>query len=273
MTTIKQIRQSMPLFLLAALTVGLSVLLVSDGHADGGEKVCTVASVKHSGWATRLHQSVKQTIKPGDVLYEGDILDVKSGNFVQLAFDDKNENIVHVQGNSLIQLSKDRGANLELTNGTIYALLDNLGAAKRFQVSTPAAIATVRGTYFKVKALGAESETTVYQGVVRVNGRYPDGRQMRREVSLLAGERASVRRPGAPPETPRRISREEFEEINTVIRGLDGSRNLLDFDALVGAEEASTSSSGGLVSSGRGKNADSQTADGDTGYDDGKVVY
>ena len=74
------ISKTMTLSLLATFAIcGLSATVWA------AEKVGTIKSVRHSGWASSMNDSVKKTIQVGDALYEGDILDVKYANYVQIA--------------------------------------------------------------------------------------------------------------------------------------------------------------------------------------------
>ena len=224
------------LTLSAAVAVSLSLAAVT--FADtAAQPIGHVIAVKQSGYATRLQQSVKHTIKVGDPLYSGDQIDVKAGNTVQISLDADKENIIHIQGDSLIQITKDRAINLDLSHGHVFALLDKLETGTRFRVITPTAVSTVRGTYFGVEASNSATETRVYRGEVGVNGRQVDGRSLGTPISVHAGDKTSVTGAGTQPEDPRRMSAAEYAEINMVIGTLSGLKQPLSYSDL-GAEKA-----------------------------------
>lgn len=213
----------------AVLSLPLSAVSFAETKA---EPIGKVISVKQSGYATRLQQSVKHTIKVGDVLYAGDQLDVKSGNVVQIALDADKNNIIHIPGDSVVQITKDRAINLELSHGQVFALLDRLQPGTKFRVMTPTAVSTVRGTYFGVKMNGTATETSVYRGEVGVNGRQSDGRMLGAAIPVHAGDKTQVAHTGTQPQEPKRMTAAEFEQINAVINTLGGLKKPLAYSEL-----------------------------------------
>lgn len=196
---------------------------------ENGPSIGTVVAVKQSGWANRLNENVKRTIVKGDEVYAGDIIDVKYGNFVQIALNGNTDNIIHVEGNSLVQLFADGSTNVELSKGKVYAMLDNLGAANGFKISTPTAIASVRGTYYQVKTDGVSTQAITYQGSVRMSGRHVDGQPARGEKAILAAQISDVSGFSRVPKDAMVISEAEFQEINDVINTLETPKPLLDY--------------------------------------------
>ncbi len=207
---------------LFTLTLALPLSSVSYADTATAKPIGKIISVKQSGYATRLQQSVKHSVKAGDILYAGDQLDVKSGNVVQIALDSDKENIIHIPGDTLVQITKDRAINLEMSRGQVFALLDRLEPGTKFRVVTPTAVSTVRGTYFGVKMAGTSTETSVYRGEVGVNGRQADGRALGAAIGVRAGQKTSVAHTGTRPAEPKQMTEAEFNQINSVIAALDG---------------------------------------------------
>lgn len=241
-------------YLVAAPVFTVLLLSAPSGFCadENGTQIGTVVAVKQSGWANRMNESVKRTIAKGDIVYAGDIIDVKYGNFVQIALKGNPDNIIHVEGNSLIQMFADGPTNVELSKGKVYAMLDNLGSANGFKISTPTAIASVRGTYYQVKTDGVATQAITYQGNVRVGGRHQDGEGTRGEVSVLAAQMTEVNGFSRVPKDPVVISESEFEEINDVIRILETPKPMLDYQEALKASksEAPVESGSKLVKSG-----------------------
>lgn len=225
------------LFVVTGLTLFTPSIALSAEASTGGQPIGKVISVKHSGYATRLQQSVKHTIKVGDTLYSGDMIDVKTGNVVQIALDSNKENIIHIPGDALVQITKDRAINLELSRGQVFALLDRLEPGTNFRVVTPTAVSTVRGTYFGVKTAGSGTETSVYKGAVGVNGRQPNGKALGTAIPISAGNKTSVAHLGTGPTAPKRMSQAEFDQINSVIGSLNGLKKPLNYSSLAAEQD------------------------------------
>ncbi len=219
---------------------GLSLTSLEPACAEAaGEAIGKVIAVKNSGYTTRLQQSVKHTIKVGDTLYAGDQIDVKTGNFVQIALDTDKNNIIHIPGDAVVQITKDRAINVELGRGQVFALLDRLESGTQFRVVTPTAVSTVRGTYFGVKLNGTSTQTSVYRGEVGVNGRQANGKALGAAIPVSMGEMTVVAHSGTRPQEPKQMGRAEFEEINSVIETLGGLKKPLAYSDLAAAKPAS----------------------------------
>lgn len=228
------------------LTAGLAMTPSTPAFAaSASEPIGKVISVKNSGYATRLQQSVKHTIKAGDTLYSGDQIDVKAGNYVQIAMDQDKNNIIHVPGGSMVQITKDKAITLDLSRGKVFALLDRLEPGTQFKVMTPTAVSTVRGTYFGVKQVGGTTETHVYRGEVGVNGRQADGKNLGAAVRVLEGQMTVTDHVGTRPKAPKRMSRTEFEEINHVIGTMNGVKQPLTYTDGQGEDKGSAGQRGG----------------------------
>lgn len=221
---------------LTALTA--SVLGIQSAYAQEAA-IGKVISVKQSGWATRSNDTVKKTIKEGDAVYAGDIMDVRQGNYVDISLDEKSENILHVEGPSLIQLNKDGSPSIQLSQGKVYALLDNLGEMRNFAIQTPNAVSSVRGTYFSVATNGTETATALFQGAVRVAGRQANGFVTSSAVVLEAPQKTLVTGFGQKPSEPAQLSQKEFDEINKVLASIGLGKKALNYeDALKRAKAA-----------------------------------
>lgn len=222
----------------ALVTMTFTLSLSGVSHAETTAKpIGKIISVKQSGYATRLQQSVKHSVKAGDILYAGDQLDVKSGNAVQIALDSNKDNIIHINGDTIVQITKDRAINLEMSHGQVFAMLDKLEPGTKFRVVTPTAVSTVRGTYFGVKMTGTATETSVYKGEVGVNGRQMDGKSLGAAIDVHAGRKTSVAHTGTRPVEPKMMTESEFNRINSVIATLDGLKAPLSYSDLLAEEK------------------------------------
>jgi len=223
----------------ALLAVAFAISLLQGDGARADARSYKVMTVKYSGWATRTFSSIRQTINAGDYLAPGDVLEVKQGNYVQLALEGDEKNIIHVQGTSRIEITENGVPDIQLSDGKLYALLDNLNPMKGFQITTPTAVSSVRGTAFMARTNGALSELVAYEGVLRVSGRSAEGRALPGHVLLHAAHRTRIESAGEAPSEPEYITRAEYEEINRIIQTLAGAKKELDYDLAVKASELS----------------------------------
>jgi hypothetical protein len=208
---------------LRCATVYVGILMILGLSLDptalakgASETYCVVVSVNKNAWIVRADSQVKASLRVGDILYEGDKLEVFHGNAVDLSFDKRSRNTVRIEGNSILRLTRILPTSIDLKNGKLYALLDNTYADRRFQVRTPTAIAAVRGTHYQVNVKSGMTEVITYQGQVKVSGRDDGGKATYQHVVLNAGQRTDVRQIGEPPSPATRVNGREMKEFSRV---------------------------------------------------------
>ena len=96
----------------------------------------------------------------------------------------------------LVRLEGARGAgvlaaSLSVLRGSVENLVERQGSGGRFEIRTPAAVATVRGTAFRVSSTPGEMQTAVDRGAVRLGNRFG-------ARELPAGFRAAASAEAAP---------------------------------------------------------------------------
>lgn len=262
------------IFYTSLMFVLMGGLLAITPAVQAEEEAFEVIAVKHSGWASRLNQDVKQTVKEGSLLYAGDILEVKHGNYVQLALDKEYKNIVHIAGNSVVKLERKDGVNIELNNGKVFAMLDNWDVRESFAISTPTAVSAVRGTYYMVNTNGLVTETTLYKGSVQMISRFANGSNSQNSVFLEPGQKSQIADFGASPQSPALITQSEFESINDIVKTLPDGRPVLNFQEILEAHEqiknGDSDAKGPLAKNGK---KDKKDRDGKVTFDNGNVVF
>lgn len=96
-------------------------------------------------------------------------------------------------------LGKARMVRLFLLRGGLENQVTSQGNARgQFEIRSPAAVAAVRGTQFRVQAQGAELRTEVIDGVVNVSNRAG-------QVNTTAGQGTVVQRGQAPDAAPSKL--------------------------------------------------------------------
>ncbi len=144
-------------FLMMGL-IAMTVCLPVTAHADDAT-YCEV--IKVSGDVKFRH--VGQELAPlqqGTMLSKGDSIVVGKGSTADLAFDPQWQNVTHLNENTRALIRFMNPTRLEIASGDIYAKLDHLTKGSTFEVCTPTAIASVRGTRYRTTY--ANGQTTVY---------------------------------------------------------------------------------------------------------------
>lgn len=153
------------------------------------------------GEAEKEHAGSVEPLNAGHVLAEGDrVLTAANGN-VTLEFAD-NTRVLVLPESEVKLVTLRRFHNTEMVDTRLQLLrgrMENLvrpaaGAASRFEINTPAAVTSVRGTGFRVGAEPTVTQTEVLEGKVAVNNSL--GKQI-----VQAGFGLSTRS-NAAPEAP-----------------------------------------------------------------------
>lgn len=135
---------------LPAIMQGGSVIL---GQTDGKARVYIVkGDVKRAKEGSPVEKKLKKgdTIEPGDTIYTG------KGATTSITFDENYKNAVQIPENSQAVIVSIEPTEIKVTNGSIYSAIDGLPQGGTWKVSTPAAVAAVRGTLYVVTFLAAD---------------------------------------------------------------------------------------------------------------------
>ena len=218
-------RWRVPVLILAAL-VASPVFFA--GLASAQDAVCVFVSQKDNAWVIRKDNAIKQTLKVGDALYDGDRLVVMRGNAVQLAFDKQAQNVIHIEGESELLISGAKPTHIDMPNGKLFAVLNKKGPESLFKVSTPTAVAAVRGTQFQVNTMNQQAQILTYQGSVRVSGRDAKGEETQNFVIVNAGQKTAVAAQGAAPQPTQKMTNAEQMELASVLTRIDDTKKTID---------------------------------------------
>jgi hypothetical protein len=144
------------------------------------------------------------TLNLGDLVSQGSRMRTGKTSSVEVTFEDGNSIFMKSDATLGITTSEKRGSsysvnNFYLTIGRVITKLkEATGSNSRIDISTPSAIASVRGTEFRVSTdEKASMRTEVLTGTVRVSA-------MERMVQLNEGEGTYVQK-GAAPVPPRKL--------------------------------------------------------------------
>ena len=195
------------------LVMGLSAWLAASAHAE--ERAGAAEMVNGRVLLTR--GDVVSVLRAGASVHVGDRIRTGVDGNIRIRFVD--DSTVRLAPNAHLEISdfmfeaqRSRRTSLRLMAGRFRArVAEALSAEDEFEVSTPTAVAGVRGTDFVVGVSGSEgsgfeTEVGVFSGIVAVAD--SEGRS---EVILHQGMATKVG-PGEPPQQPREMTPEERRE-------------------------------------------------------------
>ncbi|MFT5207216.1 MAG: hypothetical protein ACI9CF_000965 [Candidatus Omnitrophota bacterium] len=212
-----------------------SLFLISSNpvHAYGKtSNISRVISLNDSAHIIKKGSGVRRPLAVGDFVQKGDVVEVIGRNYVNIAIDRAGKNVIHLEGDAVMGLDNGSIAKVDLVKGKMIALLDDLPNLGGFEVSTPSAVASVRGTYFKVNSQVNFSSMHLYKGSLAVTSIDANGKRGGSAV-LVPGYETFIDFGSSAPGEPTLMSRNSFGEINNVISSLPNPPSFLIYGDLV----------------------------------------
>ncbi len=183
------------------LRLPIGSVIVIPAHMVGYQEV----TISHVKGVARVRSPLAggdwQSAASGTILTEGDELQVPAGSFVTLRFADGSS--VRINENSELKLSElrknsrteEQQSVLDLSRGGLESHVTPVMDQRRkrkFEIKTPMATTSVRGTVFSVSISDSgKAITAVDKGVVEVQGR-----QAAQQARVQAGQGVAVARSG-----------------------------------------------------------------------------
>lgn len=200
----------------------LSILLFAGAipalHAE--EFYCEAMAVEGTVKVSNSTTSGKALVE-GDLLKADDLIEVSSGSYVDLAYDREWNNITRVEEDSKVRLRSVYPTTLELETGGVFAKLKSLPKGSTFDVQTPTAIASVRGTEYRTTFLSGETQIyNVSSSEVYVYGFDDSGVKQAEPVVLKRSHTTQVQKRGVPPGQPRKMEEREFRPVKRSQEGI-----------------------------------------------------
>jgi hypothetical protein len=199
----------------AVATLAAALLTAVAVHAAGPAPAGSITFL--SGEAVRTQGKVREVLKLGSSVFQGDVVETASRTRVELTLSDAS--VLRLGPLSRVELDSaafgssadDRKVSAKLRVGNVWASVTKaLGGESRFEVKTENAVAGVRGTTFRVDASKDKSVVVkVYSGTVAVAaGPIPrpgpggaEGKEGKKERKQVSG--------------PQEVTREQWERIVT----------------------------------------------------------
>ncbi|MBF0253856.1 MAG: FecR domain-containing protein [Candidatus Omnitrophica bacterium] len=161
-----------PIFILLFLC--LMVALSPRSRADEAF-LCEVAGVQGDARAV-LADGRSVPVESGMLLAANDAVHTEADQFVDLAYDGDWKNLTRIGPSTEVQIRSIHPTDLFLREGEIYALLEELPTDSTFEITTPTAIAAVRGSRFRTTHHGGRTDVFNFDSsIVFFFGLNPDG--------------------------------------------------------------------------------------------------
>jgi hypothetical protein len=192
-------RMKNPSLILPGQTVKIPVGLMRGVPVDG-----KVTFVYGDAKAQKSEKAEWATLNQGDPVPQGSRIETGKASSVEVTFEDRNSIFLRPETTLGITASEKKGSlyhvnRFYLAVGRVITKLKKAtGSDSRIEIETPSAIASVRGTEFRVSAdQSASTRTEVLTGTVKVSA-------METTVPLNRGEGTYVKK-GEAPVTPRKL--------------------------------------------------------------------
>ncbi len=215
------------------LLLSLYLATFSLRGAKAEDIYCEVMSVK--GEVTVVQNGAVSAVKQGDHLKAGDAIKVGENSFVDLAYDKLWSNVTRIRENSEVKIGSIEPTHIDMKQGDIFSKIKALSTNSSFEIQTPTAVASVRGTEFDVFA-GRDGSTVVSNfsptpnSIVEVAGLDVAGnKQPAPPVMLTVGNKTEIPELGKAPTPPQPISPELMaknaqDSVGTKDKGSDDKK-------------------------------------------------
>lgn len=132
----------------AEISAGLQQNAAADISVTDGKAYAY--KVEGKAMLTKSGSPVETTLKVGDLIQTGDKIYTEKGAVISIAFDSMKKNAVQIPAETSALFKSIEPTDIHLDDGTVFSAVDGLPKGSTWQVSTPSAVAAVRGTVYLV---------------------------------------------------------------------------------------------------------------------------
>ncbi len=197
----------------------VSILFVASAHAE--DFFCEVLDVEGTVTMTRASEEPR-SLQEGDLLQADDAVSVAADSYVDISYDKDWSNVTRVEESSKIVIRSIAPTTIDLEEGGVYAKLKALPKDSTFEVKTPTAIASVRGTEYRTTVVGGETEIyNVSDSNVYVYSFDTQGVRQDTPVILTNSQKTQVIQKGHAPMAPRSMEQKDFKPVERFRQGIE----------------------------------------------------
>jgi len=157
------------------------------GAAYPEAKTAEVFNVTGDAKVIPVGSNIGITCQKGMVIHPADWIKTGPGGSVTLAFDSKADNAVTVSENSIIIMKMDGYFKVQLLQGKVLAILENVEHGETFRALTPSVVAESTSSKWAVSSDGAYSTVVVVDGEAFVCGVNKDGSVKKERYNVKEG--------------------------------------------------------------------------------------
>ncbi len=245
-------------FFAQSVIAGTSRDALIDAQMKTGEKVNAeqgnslsdqkgrVYQIDGKAMITRQGSPVESKLKVGDLVQVGDAIYTKEKSSVSITFDYLKKNAVHIPESSRAVFNSIEPTDIKLENGSVFNAVEGLPQGSTWKVTTPVAVAAVRGTVYLVRFETATGE--FYAATVDVPD---DGRNSAIDIQLIErdglanvpeGKEITLREGETPSgDIVKDLSPEAVAEIQKFFQQLQSEQEKAEEDAKSEAEKSESS--------------------------------
>jgi hypothetical protein len=157
----------------------------------------------------------RASVKEGDVVSVGDTIETSAGAAVDIGFDGEWKNVSRVEESTNVTVETIHPTTIKLKKGGVFSILKELPKDSAFEVHTPTAIASVRGSEYRVTHNDGEgtqafnfSDSPVY-----VYGMDEAGRMSGEPVTVSNTQKIEVPRRGMRLAAPKPMAQGEMQAV------------------------------------------------------------
>ena len=197
--------------LLSFLILGFPVF----SWAETGELACEIMSVEGKVELVK-DDGTKTPLKDADVVKEGSVIETGDGS-TDVSFDKDWNNVVRIEKESKVTVASLWPSRMELQKGAVFAKLKKLPKDSTFEIQTPTAVASVRGTEYRATFIN--NETQVYNfspSQVFVYGVNAQGQKSEASTVLTQSQKTNISKAGEIPKPPQVMTASEVQEGESV---------------------------------------------------------
>ncbi len=118
--------------------------------SDRADKKGRVYEIKGKVKISKKGSAEWKSLSNNNWIEEGDAVLTEKSAYVSVTFDARYLNVTHIPENTRAVFKSIEPLDLFVEDGTVFNIFDGLSPKSDWKVSTPTAVATVRGTYFAV---------------------------------------------------------------------------------------------------------------------------
>ena len=145
----------------------------------------------------RLKPADKASFIPavgGALIETGTTIKTGTGSYVELGFDEEDQNIVRVEEETTAVLLLKEDEKVELLEGEVFSIIRRLPAGAAFEIRTPTAVAGARGTEWATRYKDETTDVEAYDETPYVKSFDTEGKAIGEAVAVAPGFATSIKR-------------------------------------------------------------------------------